>query len=98
MFQHANRVYSKQVINYWCYIWEISIFSWRDHDLNPNVRYDCMHEYMVKWPPRLISLIETDQYPILCHAANDSIVELSRHSAYQSKATALNFLDLIFLL
>ena len=53
---------------------------------------------MVKWPPRLISLIETDQSPILRHAADDSIVELFGHSAYQSKATALNFMDLNFLL
>ena len=52
---------------------------------------------MVKWPPRLISLIETDQSPILCHAANDSIVELFGRSAYQS-TTDLNFLDLNFLL
>ena len=53
---------------------------------------------MVKWPPRLISLIETDQSPILRHAADDSIAELFGYSAYQSKATALNFMDLNFLL
>ena len=51
------------------------------HDFSFNVIYNdgrCpLDDMLVKWPPVLISLIKTNQYPILCHTANYSILSSS---------------------